>query len=108
MRMIKPDHFQVVLARVSFTPHQLYRLDQKPVTLRTFLTRIRNRISLSDQLAVRFVTTEQQPTTFVRIVAHAVRTNLVKQLLVDPDHRACSMSAMMSSIFSMPTEMRTR
>jgi hypothetical protein len=38
--MIKPDDFQIVFTRVSLTTHQLDRLDQKPVSLRTLFTRV--------------------------------------------------------------------
>src|SRR5688500_9986748 len=108
MRMIKPDDFQIAAARVSFAAHQLFRRDQKSIPLRTLLARVRNRQGFFYRFAILTETPEQQAATFVRIIAHAVFANLVQLLFRDLDHNACSMSVIMSSILSMPTEMRTR
>jgi hypothetical protein len=74
--MIKADDFEIVLARVTFAAHQLLRLDQKPVSFGTFFACIRNRISLSNGLSSFVETTQQQTTTFIRIIANAVLANL--------------------------------
>src|SRR5215213_2265958 len=108
--MVKPHHLQIPAARVALTTHQLLRLDQKPVALRTLLACIRDRIRLGNHLAVRAKTSNQQPTALVRVITDAVCANLFQLLFSDLDHaaKACSISAMISSIFSIPSEMRTR
>src|SRR5689334_18365354 len=102
--MIKTNYFEIVIARVSLTAHQLRRLDQKPIALRTLLTRVRDRISFLNNFALIAVTTKQQPATLVRIILHAMCAYLAKRTFWNRDHadNACSISAMMSSIFSIP------
>src|SRR6185503_10598654 len=108
VRMIKPDNLEIATPRVLLTAHQLFRRNQEPVALRTLLARIRNRIRLANNLSIVAEAPQQQPATLVWIIAHAVFANLRQLFFRDFDHKACSMSAIMSSILSMPTEMRTR
>src|SRR5215213_7305409 len=108
MRMIKPDDFEIAARRVALASHQLVGRDQESVALRTLFARIRNRIRFRYDFCVRGVAPEQESAALVRIIAHAVLANLVQLLFRDSDHNACSTSAIMSSILSMPTEMRTR
>src|SRR5215217_3864334 len=113
--MIKADYFDIPATRILFTAHQLFRLYQKPVSLCTLLARIRYWIRLFNELSARAIPTQEQPTTLVRVIPHAVIANFSKSPLGNSNHcstdyaaNASSMSAMMSSIFSIPTEMRTR
>src|SRR4026209_2579102 len=110
--MIKPNHFQIAAARVFFASHQLCGLDQKPVSLGALFARVRDRVSLVYELSVRGVSAQEKPAAFIRVIAHAVLANLGKQMFGNRNHqstdRPCSMSAMMSSMLSIPTEMRTR
>src|SRR5690349_17421153 len=107
--MIKPDNFEIVIARVALAAQQLRRFDQKPVPLRTLLARVRDRIRFLNNFALIAVAPKQQPATLVRIILHTVCADLTKRTFWNRNHadNACSMSAIMSSIFSMPTEMRT-
>src|SRR5688572_9031466 len=107
MRMIKPDDLEIAAARISFALHQIFRRDQKTIALRILVARIRDRIRLAHHLSVVGESTKQQPATLVRIIADAVFANLGQLFFGDSDHSACSTSAIMSSILSMPTEIRT-
>src|SRR5262245_54376249 len=107
MRMIEPDHLEIAAPRISFALHQLFRRDQKTIAFRALFSRVRDRISLGDDLAVIAESAEQQPPTLVRIITHTVFANLVQLSFSDSDHSACSTSAITSSILSMPTEIRT-
>lgn len=84
MRMIKADDIQSFVSRVFLAAQKLFGSNQKSISFGFFFPRVRNLISLSDDLTTRSLKSAQhQAAAFERVVAFTVFANLDQVLFVD-------------------------
>ena len=87
MGVVESDHIESPARRVPFTPKQIFRTDQESIVLGISLASIRYRLYFGHRLGSVFgKATNEQATTFVRILLLAMFADFVAYFFIEFNH----------------------